>query len=105
MNVPAKLGLYGVGLVVAFAGALGAGTLTGPVLSGGPAAGAEGGGSGEGGHGGTGEPAAGEGPEAAAAPPGLQVSDGGYPLAPVAAPEKAGQEGEPSCRITGPAGG
>ncbi|GAA1110515.1 hypothetical protein [Nocardiopsis composta] len=104
MNVPAKLGLYGVGLVVAFAGALGAGTLTGPVLSGGPAAGAEGGGSGEGGHGGTGEPAAGEGPEAAAAPPGLQVSDGGYTLEPVAAPEEAGKEGELSFRITGPDG-
>src|SRR5690606_39069745 len=72
--------------------------------------GAEGGGSGEGGHGGagghagTGEPAAGEGPEAAAAPPGLQVSDGGYTLEPVAAPEKAGKEGELSFRITGPDG-
>ncbi|MFW5415755.1 hypothetical protein J0910_03920 [Nocardiopsis sp. CNT-189] len=97
MNVPAKLGLYGLGLVVAFAGALGAGTLTGPVLSGGPAAGSEGGHGGAGGH--TGAEGAGAG-----APPGLQVSDGGYTLEPVSAPEKAGKKGELSFRITGPDG-
>src|SRR5690606_29262087 len=107
MNVPAKLGLYGLGLVVAFAGALGAGTLTGPVLSGGPAAGAEGGGSGErghggaGGHAGTGGAAAGQGPAAAAAPAGLQVTDGGSPLDAGAARGEAWKEGEGSFWITG----
>ncbi|WP_017573709.1 hypothetical protein [Nocardiopsis halotolerans] len=32
MNVPLRLGLYGLGLVVAFGGALGAGALASPLL-------------------------------------------------------------------------
>ncbi|WP_017595822.1 hypothetical protein [Nocardiopsis potens] len=110
MNVPVKLGLYGVGLVAAFAGALGAGTLTGPVLPGGPANASDdgaGGHGGAGGHagtdgeGGTGGEGAGSG---AVTPAGLQISDRGYTLEQVAAPEKAGKEGELSFRITGPDG-
>ncbi|MFC3995632.1 hypothetical protein ACFOVU_06890 [Nocardiopsis sediminis] len=107
MNVPAKLGIYGLGLAVAFAGAVGAGTLAGPLL---PAATAEGGhGSGaaadaEGGHGGHGGPAAGQDGAAAPVPSGLQISQDGYTLDPVDTPGTAGEEETLSFRILGPDG-
>ncbi|MFC7329154.1 hypothetical protein [Marinactinospora rubrisoli] len=93
MNVPAKLAVYGLGLVVAFGGAFGAGRLLGPVASATtppdhaapehtPAA-----------------PAA-----DADAPAGLQISAGGYTLDPVETPEQAGERADLAFRILGPGG-
>ena len=77
MNTPIKLGLYGLGLAVAFAGALGAGRLAGsePEQPAAHQAGPDHGGASSGGstHGG----------DAASLPGGLQVSEAGHRLAPV----------------------
>jgi hypothetical protein len=98
MNTPTKLGLYGVGLVVAFTGALGVGRLAGPPPA--PAehrSGAEHAGSAA--AGGSGHDAA-----AAAVPGGLQVSDGGYRLVPVTAGLSTGAAADFRFRILGPDG-
>ncbi|CAM3812986.1 hypothetical protein [Nocardiopsis rhodophaea] len=90
MNVPAKLGVYGLGLILAFGGAIGVGRLVGPI---GPPAAA-----GENGHTATGPS------DTEALPEGLQVSEGGYTLDLLTAPDKAGAEARLSFRITGPDG-
>ncbi|MFC4565540.1 hypothetical protein ACFO4E_27095 [Nocardiopsis mangrovi] len=107
MNVPAKLGIYGMGLVVAFGGAAGAGTLAGPLL---PAV-AAGNGHGDdpaaapdGGHGGHGGDDSGQAAAAAPTPSGLQISQDGYTLDPVDAPGSAGEEERLSFRVLGPDG-
>lgn len=96
MNVPAKLGLYGLGLAVAFAGALGVGVAVGPLLPGAavPAEHAS--------H----DPAAdGDAPAAGVpVPAGLQISQDGYTLVPDGVPDAAGEEGTLSFRVLGPDG-
>ncbi|MBB6174775.1 hypothetical protein HNR23_004835 [Nocardiopsis mwathae] len=93
MNVPAKLGIYGLGLVLAFGGALGVGRLVGPITT---ADAQE-----EGAHGHAAEVPSSGAPNI---PQGLQVSEGGYTLDLLAAPEEAGAEAPLSFRITGPDG-
>ena len=93
MNTPTKLGLYGLGLLVAFASALEVGRLAGPQDE--PAA-----------HRSSAEHAntdAGA-PAAAAMPGGLQVSDGGYRLVPQTTSVTAGARAEFRFRILGPDG-
>jgi hypothetical protein len=89
-----KLGLYGVGLVMAFTGALGAGRLVGPSEDPPPAGHAEAGGHAEeGGH---------EGIEEI--PGGLQVSEAGYRLVPESTALPPGTATEFRFRILGPDG-
>lgn len=89
MRTATKLGLYGLGLVVAFSGALGAGRLAGPSEDP-PAAShaGEGGHADEGGHG-----------TQAHLPGGLQVSEAGYRLVPDTAYLPAGTPTEFRFRI------
>ncbi|MFL1428166.1 MULTISPECIES: hypothetical protein [unclassified Nocardiopsis] len=107
MNVPAKLGLYGLGLAVAFGGALGAGGLVGPLLP--DTAGT----SGHTGHDGTTGPTDGAADgatdgestaNAAHTPSGLQISQDGYTLDPVRTPGRAGEEETLAFRVLGPDG-
>ncbi|ASU85905.1 hypothetical protein CDO52_26665 [Nocardiopsis gilva YIM 90087] len=93
MNVPAKLGIYGLGLVLAFGGAAGVGRLVGPL---GPADAA----SAERDDGHTASGSAGT----ESVPEGLQVSEGDYTLDLLTAPKEAGEEAKLSFRITGPDG-
>ncbi|GAA0916455.1 hypothetical protein GCM10009558_026150 [Virgisporangium aurantiacum] len=94
MRTATKLGLYGVGLVVAFTGALGAGRLVGPSEDPPPAGHAEAGGHAETeGH---------EGIEEF--PGGLQVSEAGYRLVPETTALPAGTTAEFRFRILGPDG-
>lgn len=95
MRTAAKLGLYGVGLVVAFTGAVGAGRLAGPSGQPPPASHAEAGGHGEeGGH----------ADAAVKVPGGLQVSEAGYRLVPETAGLPAGTAAGFRFRIEGPDG-
>ncbi|WP_306367267.1 hypothetical protein [Nocardiopsis sp. CC223A] len=102
MNVPAKLGLYGLGLAVAFAGAMGAGGLVGPLLPDTTEA------SGHTGHEDTraADTTAEETPMDGAhtTPSGLQISQDGYTLTPVRTPGRAGEEETLSFRVLGPGG-
>jgi hypothetical protein len=99
MNPLTRLGLYTLGLAVAFTGALGTGRLTGPL--GAPAAHqASTGHSEETGHGDTGKTAR----ATAAAPGGLQVADGGYRLIPLTPTLAAGTPTEFTFQILGPDG-
>jgi hypothetical protein len=94
MRTASKLGLYGLGLAVAFSGALGAGRLAGPSGEPPTASHAEEGGHGdEGGHG--------ESTDAghAETPGGLQVSEAGYRLVPETARLSAGAPTEFRFRI------
>jgi hypothetical protein len=93
MNMPTKLGLYGLGLVVAFAGALGVGRLAGPQPEP-PSAhqtDAE--------HAGATSDGAGNGATAASLPGGLQVSEAGYRLAPLTSSLSAGAAADFRFRI------
>ncbi|MEU0493625.1 hypothetical protein ABZ249_30740 [Nocardiopsis sp. NPDC006139] len=103
MNVPAKLGLYGLGLAVAFAGAMGAGGLVGPLLPDTTEASEH---TGHDGTTGTGtttdEETSMNG--AHSTPSGLQISQDGYTLTPVRTPDRAGEEETLSFRILGPDG-
>lgn len=96
MNVPAKLGLYGLGLVVALSAAVGAGRLAGPLIP---------------------DPAAGEGSRTEHstpveqessgtdhAPVGLQVSQNGYTLDLVEVPAEADEEQRLAFRVLGAGG-
>jgi hypothetical protein len=94
MNTPTRLGLYGLGLVVAFTAALGAGRLVGPTEE--PTRH-----SADAGHDQTGS--AGE-TGAAQLPGGLQVSEAGYRLVPDTAALAAGAPTEFRFRILGPDG-
>jgi hypothetical protein len=98
MNTPTKLGLYGLGLVVAFAGALGAGRLAGSEPEQPSAHQAEPD------HAGASTGAADHGSQAASLPGGLQVSDDGYRLAPVTPSLSAGAATDFRFRILGPDG-
>ncbi|WP_160051610.1 hypothetical protein [Nocardiopsis sp. FR26] len=97
MNVPGKLGLYGLGLAVAFGGALGAGTLVGPLLptavtavtAADPSAEADG------------SPGAEAPSTGGGIPGGLQVSQDGYTLDLLGAPAEPGTEAELSFRVLG----
>jgi hypothetical protein len=94
MRTATKLGLYGVGLVVAFTGALGAGRLAGPGAEPPPAGHAGDGGHAEdGGH-----------TEGTKVPGGLQVSEAGYRLVPETSELPAGTAAEFRFRIEGPDG-
>jgi hypothetical protein len=95
-----RLGLYGLGLVAAFAGALGAGQLAGPEQPSPHQAGTDhsGGAAEVSGPGATG--AAG----AAAVPGGLQVSDAGYRLVPETSSLTTGAPADFRFRILGPDG-
>jgi hypothetical protein len=95
MNTPTRLGLYALGLAVAFTGALGIGRLAGPQAE--PAAhrAADD-------HPGTATTGAAAG--VAALPGGLQVSDGGYRLVPLTASLTAGAAADFRFRILGPDG-
>ncbi len=87
MNTPARLSLYGLGLVAAFGTAF---LVSGAVVP--EAVVADRVAATEDGHGGHEEAAA---PEAAAASlPGLSLEAGGYSLGPIAAPAAVGEEGE-----------
>jgi hypothetical protein len=92
-----KLGLYGVGLVVAFSGALGAGRLAGPSEEPPPAMAGH---ADESGHGDSG----GHAEAVAEVPGGLQVSEAGYRLVPEATGLPAGAAAEFRFRILGPDG-
>ncbi|CAL9463405.1 hypothetical protein SUDANB121_02699 [Nocardiopsis dassonvillei] len=98
MNVPAKLGLYGLGLAVAFGGALGVGGLVGPLL---PDTAETSEHTGHDSAADTGEEAA---VNASHTPSGLQVSQDGYTLETVGAPGRAGGEETLAFRILGPDG-
>jgi hypothetical protein len=95
MDTPARLGLYGLALVVAFTGALGVGQLAGPQAE--PPAQQP-----EAGH--AGSPSGEDHAPAAAVPGGLQVNDGGYRLVPQRAPIVAGATSDFRFRILGPDG-
>jgi hypothetical protein len=102
MNTSARLGLYGVGLAVAFTAALGAGRLVGPAEE--PAAHRADTAHADSGHGDT----AGSNSDTGAAakvPGGLQVSDAGYRLVPDTAALVPGAMTEFRFRILGPDGG
>lgn len=92
MRTAVKLGLYGVGLVVAFSGALGAGRLAGPTDEPDRPEHAA-----DAGHGESHE-------ETAYVPGGLQVSEAGYRLVPAAAGLPAGAPADFRFRILGPNG-
>lgn len=97
MNTPARLGVYALGLAVAFTSALGAGRLAGPL--GEPAAPRAS--TDHGDNAGHGEPGQ---TGAAAAPGGLQVADGGYRLVPLTPALSAGDPTELTFQIVGPDG-
>lgn len=93
MNTPAKLGLYGVGLVAAFGAAF---LVAGAVV---PESAVEARAEATtGSHGGHGEAPA-ETEAATASLPGLSLAEGGYQLGPVSAPHELGEEGELSFSI------
>ncbi|RCV50158.1 hypothetical protein [Marinitenerispora sediminis] len=94
MNVPAKLAVYGLGLVVAFTGAFGAGRWLGPVA---PASAAPD-------HAAAPEETPGGYPVDADVPAGLRISADGYTLDPVDAPEEAGERADLVFRVLGPDG-
>ena len=99
MNTPTRLGLYGLGLLVAFAGALGVGRLAGPATPTRPEAphageAAHGDGHADGGHDGA----------VSAAPAGLQVADAGYRLTPLTPALRVGAATGFAFRIVGPDG-
>jgi hypothetical protein len=105
MNTPTKLGVYTLGLAVAFTGAFGVGHLVGPVAA--PASHEATGGHGDsgrdgagdvGGHDGTGDHGG------AGVPGGLQVAEAGYRLAPVTTTLTPGAGAEFAFRILGPDG-
>jgi hypothetical protein len=95
MNTPARLGLYGLGLAVAFTAALGVGRLAGPQT-------------GQVAHrSGASHTGAAPGPDdgaVAALPGGLQVTDGGYRLVPTTTSLSAGTAAGFRFRILGPDG-
>lgn len=98
MKTAAKVGLYGLGLAVAFSGALGAGRLAGPGAGAGADAKAPAAAHGaEGGHEESGE-------TAAHLPGGLQVTEDGYRLAPETTGVTANTPTEYRFRILGPGG-
>ncbi|WP_067965151.1 hypothetical protein [Nocardiopsis trehalosi] len=97
MNTATRLGVYGLGLAVAFAGAFGAGRLADPLL---PAA-ADGAADAGGGHAHDDTAPA---PAGAPVPAGLQVAADGYRLETLAAPGAADEEGDLSFRVIGPGG-
>jgi len=91
MNTPTRLGVYGVGLVVAFAAALGVGRLVGPQESPAPPM--------AGGHGETEAHAEDQQP-----PGGLQVGEAGYRLVPLTATLTAGAPVDFRFQVLGPDG-
>ncbi|WP_131737814.1 hypothetical protein [Actinomadura roseirufa] len=93
MNTAAKLGVYTLGLAVAFGGAIGIGKIVGPV-------GAEADTGGHGGHGG----GSGHAHTGAAIPGGLQVSQNGYTLSPLQTTVKPGELTDFRFTIKGPDG-
>jgi hypothetical protein len=95
MNTATKLGVYALGLAVAFSAALGVGRLAGPVAA--PVPHEAAGGHGDAGHSQTGGPGT-------AVPGGLQVADAGYRLAPVTTTLSVGASTEFAFRILGPDG-
>src|SRR5688572_11003825 len=98
MRIATRMGLYGMGLVVAFTGAVGAGRLVGPTDD--PAANRAGGDHGSAaGHAGDGQDAA---PDTT--PGGLQVSEGGYRLVADTPALATGASTEFRFRILGPDG-
>lgn len=93
MNTPARLGLYGLGLVAAFGAAfLVAGAVVPESVVEARAAATE---EGHGGH----EEAAPEGEAAVAALPGLSIAEGGYQLSPISVPHELGEQGELSFAV------
>jgi hypothetical protein len=111
MRTPTRLGLFGLGLVVAFGAALGAGRVVGPSSEPAPnsAAAHEGGGEeahgggNEGAHGGGGDEGHGSGVETHV-PRGLQVSEGGYRLVPETTALATGAATGFRFRVLGPDG-
>lgn len=94
MNTPARLSLYGLGLVAAFGAAF---LVSGAVVPDSAVeARAEATESGHGGHESEGEP---KGEAAAASLPGLSLAEGGYEISPVSAPHELGEKGELSFSI------
>src|SRR5687767_15157092 len=91
MNTPTRLGVYGVGLVVAFAAALGVGRLVGPQESPAPPM--------AGGHGETQAHAEDQQP-----PGGLQVGEAGYRLVPLTATLTASAPVDFRFQVLGPDG-
>jgi hypothetical protein len=97
MHTAAKLGVFTLGLAVAFGAALGVGQAVGPFGDARPVAAGSG-------HGGHGPPAPGSSAASVTVPGGLQVAQDGYRLSPVTTSLAAGQAGEFAFRVLGPDG-